>query len=304
MLFSHCNLFRKYVCRFRSIFTLILFLRVFFPAAAETIAETRTFNVPALQDEHYVAQPFSMVDQPVSDSIRRLETKIIALAAKVEEQNNLITNLDPNYQVKYPLGIVKTVGGLTYVIVLESDEITPQGAFINAYMHFITPQGKSLCFAANNIPLSASGGINGTVELDLIKNEIIELGNINFIVYGQMAGGTGRSSVHFDCNGFIDMVVDAGVEFSKNMFVRENPETGEQLPNESLTANFVTAIQSWSDLIVDISLPPFQLKSMKGFGLEVNQASFDFSDLNNPAGMKFPDKYPGLITYGDFPQLW
>ncbi len=245
------------------------------------------------------------VDLPaVPDSIRRLEQKIAALATRVEEQNNLISNLDPSYQVRYPLGIVKEISGCNYTIILESDEITPQGAFINAYMHFVTPQGKALNFVANKIPLSASGGINGVVELALLKDEVINLGMMDLVIYGKSTTGVARSKVHFDCSGFINMVVDAGIELSEHVFVPEDPATGIQLENQKLTANFITSITSWSNLIVEISLPPFQIKDFKGFGFEVSQLSFDFSDLSNPAGMVFPDNYPGLAPYGNFHALW
>jgi hypothetical protein len=283
---------------------LFLILQITIPIYAEKTPETRIFNIPALQEDFVEGIHSFPPEQPAPDSILSLEAKIIALADKVREQNNLITNLDPSFQVKYPLGIFKEIGGLTYIIVLESDEITPQGAFVNAYMHFITPQGKSLSFAANKIPLSASGGLNGIVELALIKDETIDLGNMNFHIYGQTSTGVGRTKIHFDCGGFIDMVIDAGIEFSKNVFVKENAKTGEQLNNEPFIVNFITTFQSWSDLIVDISLPPFQLKSLKGFGFEASQISFDFSDLNNPAGIVFPSEYPGLLMFGDFKQLW
>ena len=242
-----------------------------------------------------------------NDSITTLIGKINALAAKVNEENRIINKLDDMYQVSYPIGITRTVGGLNYTIVLESDEITPQGAFLNAYMSFTIPgNGKSLSFAAYKIPLSASGGIAGTVELSLLVDKPYNLGNnARMIIYGMdPVTQTGRTKVHFDCNGFVDMIVDAGIEFSNNVFVRENPETGEQLTNEPLAVNFTTTIQSWSDLIVSIDLPPFQLKMLKGFGFEVQQATFDYSDLSNPAGIVFPANYEGLSVYGDFPQLW
>jgi hypothetical protein len=263
----------------------------------------REFNIPQSNGDTYSASAFPDNTIVIADSILKLQLKIKSLTAKVQEQNNLITNLDPEYQVKYPLGIVKNIGGLTYIIVLESDEITPQGAFVNAYMNFETPQGKSLCFAADKIPLSATGGINGVVELRLINDEYIEFGDTRFWIYGDTKG-VPRTKVRFDCSGFIDLTLDAGIEFSKDVFVPENPETGEQMVNQSLSAGFIATLQSWNDLIIDINLPPFQIKSIKGIGMEVSHATFDFSDLNNPAGIVFPEDYHGLLAYGNFPQLW
>jgi len=130
---------------------------------------------------------FSTNKTPPADSTLRLIEKINSLAEKVEVQGRLIDKLDPNYEARYPLGIAKNIGGLNYIIVLENDEITTQGAFINAYMSFIIPQsGKRICFAAQKVPLSASGGINGIVELVLVDNEIINLGSfMQLVLYGR-----------------------------------------------------------------------------------------------------------------------
>jgi hypothetical protein len=268
------------------------------------VGEKRSFSDLGFHFETETAASYSRQPAPVPDSILNLINKINALGALVTAENRFISKLDEMYQVRYPVGISKTIGGLNYTIVLESDVITTEGAFINAYMSFTIPQnGKTLAFAANRIPLSAEGGINGVVELALLNDEPIDISNsARLIIFGKKQQA--RTKVHFDCNGFIDMVIDAGIEFSKNTFVPEDPLTGKQLTNQLLTAGFVVTVQSWSDMIVQVSLPPFQLASLKGFGFEVQQASFDFSDLNNPAGIVFPDNYAGLQLYAGHPQLW
>lgn len=239
------------------------------------------------------------------DTTQQLVQKINNLAAQVTLENRFINKLDETFQMSYPLGITKTIGGLNYTIVIEGDEITSAGAFFNAYMSFELPdKEKKLTFAAFKIPLSAEGGINGVVEMGMVEDISMELGNnatLKLFGVGNKHTGT---KVHFDCGGFVDMVIDAGIEFSKSLFICEDPATGEQKPNVPLTANFTTTIQSWSDLIVNVNLPPFQLTSLKGFGFEVTNAVFDFSDLNNAAGMVFPEDYEGIDLFGDQPALW
>jgi hypothetical protein len=129
----------------------------------------------------------------VADSTKKLIDKINDLAALVTLENRYIDKLDKMYQVHYPVGITKTVGGLNYTIILESDEITTNGAFLNAYMSFTIPQnGKKLAFAANgksNIvkKTAAGGGSNyksfadGTYTLEAEKpgfKKVIETVNV------------------------------------------------------------------------------------------------------------------------------
>lgn len=242
----------------------------------------------------------------VSADVQGTINKINALAKLVEEEGRFIDRLDALQQVTYPIGITKVIGGKNYTIVLDSDEITTEGAYVTAYMSFPIPQtGRQLAFIANKIPLSAEGGINGVVELTLMADEPVNMGdNSRLIVYGMDAHNKTHTKVRFDCNGFVDMVIDAGIEFNPNIFVAEDPKTGNTEGNGALNARFSTTIQSWDDLIVEVSLPPFQMKGLNGFGFEVQQASFDFSDLNNPAGIKFPENYRGMELYGDLHNLW
>lgn len=290
------------------IFLLLLLQSVFVCSEEGLKKETQNLEVTEFSypdgDNNY---SFSYSEELPSDSTLQLINKITSLSRMIETQGRFIDRLEPDYEVKYPIGIVKNIGGLSYVVALESDEITTQGAFINAYMSFIVPQSqKQLSFASNKIPLSATGGLTGQAELTLVKNEIIELGNsMQLILYGaDNKEQVTPTKVRFDCNGFVDMTVSAGIEFSKNLFVREDPVTGKQITTENFTVFFQTVIQSWSDLIVQVDLPPFQFKPLKGFGFQVRQATFDMSDLNNPSGMIFPKDYTGIEAYGDFPQLW
>jgi hypothetical protein len=309
-MFSEKTVFNfKDLCTFRSIGLVIaiFFSAQLFAVKNYEIGQTRLFK----NRDFYIPTSAESYNQPatppVPDSVQEMVNEINGLSALVEEEGRFIDRLDALYQVTYPVGITKVIGGQNYTIVLDCDEITPEGAFINAYMSFPIPQtGRQIAFMANHIPLTAEGGLNGVIELALLADEPINLGaNSRMIIYGRdNSSGNYRTKVHFDCDGFVDMTIDAGIEFSPNVFVREDPETGEQKPDTPLTANFVTTIQSWSDLIVEVSLPPFQLKSLKGFGFEVQQAAFDFSDLNNPAGIVFPQNYSGLEAYGDLPELW
>jgi len=292
----------------RSLFVCLLTSFTTFPLFAAENYEIGSYRTFSDNSDFHIPLPasdFASADEiTIPDSIQDMMNEILNLAMKVEQEGRFIDRLTSLFEVTYPIGISKDIGGQKYTIVLDSDEITPEGAFISAYMSFPIPQtGRQLAFMANRIPLTAEGGLNGVVELALLSNEPIPIGdNSKIIIYGMNSDGPG-TKVHFDCAGFVDMVIDAGIEFNPNVFVTENPQTGAQLTTP-LTAHFTTTIQSWSDMIVEVSLPPFQLKKLKGFGFEVQQAAFDFSDLNNPTGIVFPQNYTGLEVFSGMPELW
>lgn len=292
----------------RSLFVCLLTSFTTFPLFAAENYEIGSYRTFSNNSDFHIPLPasdFASADEiTIPDSIQDMMNEILNLAMKVEQEGRFIDRLTSLFEVTYPIGISKDIGGQKYTIVLDSDEITPEGAFISAYMSFPIPQtGRQLAFMANRIPLTAEGGLNGVVELALLSNEPIPIGdNSKIIIYGMNSDGPG-TKVHFDCAGFVDMVIDAGIEFNPNVFVTENPQTGAQLTTP-LTAHFTTTIQSWSDMIVEVSLPPFQLKKLKGFGFEVQQAAFDFSDLNNPTGIVFPQNYTGLEVFSGMPELW
>jgi hypothetical protein len=68
--------------------------------------------------------------------------------------------------------------------------------------------------------------------------------------------------------------------------------------------NFKTVINDWNDLIAEVSLAPFQVAKLKGFGFYVNRAVFDFSDLNNAPGIVFPEAYQSANLMEGNPELW
>ncbi|HEY8402288.1 MAG TPA: hypothetical protein VIK89_13560, partial [Cytophagaceae bacterium] len=86
--------------------------------------------------------------------------------------------------------------------------------------------------------------------------------------------------------------------FNPDLLLKENDD-GTINPNEKVKAKFTIKGSDLNDLIASVSLPPFQIKGLNGFGFYVQDALIDLSDLNNPAGIAFPDDYlPILESYG------
>ena len=271
------------------------------------VGKTRTFDLSAstskspLQIQQNIADDWDDIDI-VPDEIKKKEAKVKEIERLVSSQKRFIEKLDAATIMEYPVGIVKTFGNSNYTILLNQDEITPQGATLNAYMSFPVPQSTdSLSFSATGIPLSSDGGFSGDIKLVLLSSHYINLGNN---VRLKILGGENKSYVTFNCNGFKNMTISAEVEFAGSVFLCEDPTTGNILPNKKLKSEFSITIENWNNLLVELSVAPFQIKGINGVGFEANRVALDFSDYANPTGVVFPEAYQSSYFADGNPNLW
>jgi hypothetical protein len=199
-----------------------------------------------------------------------------------------------------PVGIRKTIGGKHYVIVIDSMVLTPTGAYLVAYMSLPIPQTEQrLAFKGSNIRFTKSGGLTGNVKLTLLDDISIPISNHSQL---NILGENQQTFIEWDCGGFRSLGLDAEVEFSRDYLVPDK-EDGSAGPGR-VKGNFKTVINDWNDLIAEVSLAPFQVAKLKGFGFYVNRAVFDFSDLNNAPGMVFPEEYSSTMMMDGNSTLW
>lgn len=225
---------------------------------------------------------------PASPAVTAEENAIHALAAAIKAQNRYIDRIDSSAVMDLPAGIANKGGSLDYTIIIKRlINIPDSGAFLEVCMSFEIPQnGRKIAFLGRRIPFSFSGGIKGDSRIELLGDQPIPLSsniNLNF-------KGDGGTYVAFDCNGFKSMGVKVEVEFSRNIFIPENAD-GSPDNSNTLKSTFTTTLSDWNDLIVDLNIPPFEVKGLKGVGFEVKNAVFDFSDTHNAPGIKFPKEY-------------
>jgi len=227
--------------------------------------------------------------------------KAINLSEVVKTESRFVEKIDAINAVDYPIGLVAEGKGIEYSIIIDKDEINEKGSFLSAYMVFVIPQsGDTLGFAAHMIPLDADGGITGDVKLSLIKPISFKLGSDILIT---ILGGNDGSYALFGCNGFKSMTISANIDFSSETFLCEDTKTGEPILGKKLTTNFKTTIEDWNNMIISVSLPPFQIKGIEGFGFEASNITFDLSDYSNPAGAVLPLKYSEKLPGGNL-NLW
>ncbi|WP_082923193.1 hypothetical protein [Flavobacterium succinicans] len=234
----------------------------------------------------------------------------------IDKTDNLTDELGPKKLSMLPLGIKKTIGGIQYMLGISSAKFTPEFTELTAFVRIILPQrdeagkSKELFFGANNIKLSHKGGLVGDTNLVLLGDVPIKINgeNLLLILKGGMDMKTGvvenKTYVTIDCNGFKELGITADVQLSRN-FVEPVDNNYEALPSPALvTGNFKTIVSNWNDILVEISLPKFQLTSKKGFCFELNKAVIDFSDLRNSQSVKWPPNYQEKYLVAGNENLW
>jgi hypothetical protein len=227
--------------------------------------------------------------------------KAIHLFNYVKAADRFINWLDSSYAIDLPVGIVSRDkrDAEQYAIVIPEIKLLNGNTFLTAYMAFTVPgTTKKIAFKGTDIPFSFSGGIKGLAILGLVSDFKLELTPaITLILKGE-----GKTRVKFDCAGFREMDIVAEVLLDSAVFVPENPDGS--LKNTPLKTTIQTTITDWSDLLVAITLEPFQIKGLKGVGFNITNAVLDLSDFRNPANITFsPTYFTDYFMEGN-PNIW
>jgi hypothetical protein len=255
---------------------------------------------------------FTLVAQDkVSTLITNAETKIDAIDAKILETegkiqaafdsvkslNKYIEKLDSARLLNLPVGILGPGKDPRYGILIDDVMLRPEGAYFNASMLLTNPfDGSRMCFQAQNIPFSFSGGIIGDARIMLVsqKKFTISDGVLLYVLPG--------TYVEFNCNGFKALNLKGKVVFSGDKFVKVNAD-GDSIPG-ALETYFETTVNDWNNLYVSIDkIDPFKLKSVPDIIFSCKNLAIDYSDFRNPDNMIFPASYASTFPNGSA-NLW
>ncbi len=228
--------------------------------------------------------------------------KAYQLLETVKVADRFINKLDSTYVLDLPVGIVANDSkeAEKYAIIISEMKLRNGEAFLTAYMAFTVPgTTKKIAFKGTDIPISFSGGIiKGQAVLELISDFNINLtNNIDLILKG-----AGNTKVKWDCFGFREMDIVADVLFDSTLFVPENPDGS--LKSATLRTSFSTTISDWNNLMVGLTLEPFQIKGLNGVGFSITNAVFDLSDFRNPANIAFTPQYQTDYFIDGNPNIW
>jgi hypothetical protein len=241
-----------------------------------------------------------------NDSILQKIEFAHSILAKVTESQNFIKFIDANSKFDLPVGISKSIGGINYDVAIYAVRLKPLYAELDVVMEVEIPQnGKHLTFMAEGIKLSNQGGIVGGATLQLVGDYGINFSGdkIQLLIKGGTKEQHGGTFAIIDCDGFKEISLDADVVFSRDLLVPENLN-GTMQPQGRVTASFKTVISNWNDLVVQLSIPDFQVRGLNDLGFSARNAVFDFSDLRNAPNVNFPKGYTSTQMLPDNQNLW
>lgn len=244
------------------------------------------------------SDPIVLPEGLIADTILDKRSHAHALLAKVITGQRFLETLDAFSEIELPVGVVKAGGAVDYTILIDRIQFTKEGALMDVYVSLALPQTGSRIAFHGVVPLSATGGIAGNARVFLLGDHVMKLTSTSMITLK----GSDRSYVEFDCDGFQGIHLDAELEFSTDLLVPENADGDPS--TERLKAAFSIYTQSLNDMVAQISLPPFQVKGLSGFGFHVKQAYLDWSDLSNPSEILFPAGYTSPVIRAGLPDLW
>ena len=248
-----------------------------------------------------VSSPGDPIRHPVAvipDTVLDQRAHAHALLEKVLADQRFLESLDALSEIELPVGVVKSGGAVDYSILIDRMTFTKEGALMDVYVSLALPQNGARIAFHGKVPLSAAGGIAGNAKVHLLGDHVIKLSQSTLVTLKS----NDRTYVEFDCSGFLGVNVDAELQFSSDVIVPEDDEGNPK--GERLRASFTTYAQSLHDILVQLTLPPFQVKGLKGFGFHVTKAHLDWSDMANPPGINFPHAYTSPVIEAGLNNLW
>lgn len=259
-------------------------------------------STPVVEEAPDVLHEGLLTSTAPNDSVQRYIDLARTLIGKIRSTQNFITNLNDATRFELPVGISKQIGGVSYDLAIYAVRLKPAYAEVDVLMQIETPQGQTLTFKASAIKFTKKGGIVGDAKLSLVGDFGINFSGdkIQLILHGGLEGE--KTFVTINCDGFQSMGLDAEVKFSRDILVPEDVN-GNVLPG-NVTATFNTTLTNWNDLIVQLSLPSFQIAKMPGMGFSVRDAVFDFSDVRNASNVTFPENYNPDFSDPQLANLW
>lgn len=201
--------------------------------------------------------------------------------------------LDPVASYKLPLAISKQVLNTEQLVIIDSVVFTPKGNYINAAVSLDYPsdESKRLDFYGAGIGFHR-GGFEGTNARVYLLNDNVSVGSLNENMELSFTGVNRKTFVEFDCNGFQQFSIDARVSFSRKLLLPVDGQGNVLQGDEKVTATFTQVMADWSELMVETSIQPFQVKGLKDFVFQANNIALDMSDISNPLSLAFPPDYP------------
>lgn len=242
-----------------------------------------------------------------------LKQKASAAVDKVIDLNNFVGELRPDGLFELPVGMQKVINSTTVTIAISQVKFEAGYAELTAFARVDIPQEpKHLFFGLEGIKLTYDGGIAGDARLVLLGDIPIRIngGSSALVLKGSndisKSGATGSHTyLAFDCNGFKELSISADIEFPRSLLIPVDANCKPyENPDKRVKGSFTTVVSDWSDILIELNLPDFQIPYLNDITFHVSGAMLDLSDLRNCTGIVYPRNYEGNYMVPDSPGLW
>ncbi len=249
--------------------------------------------LPTTQDPNPSLVPFGPSD------VTNLASYIENNTSNVVSQ---ILNAGANTVFQLPLGIDKQIMGSPVTIEITALKINATQAVMDAATIINTPDDNvvsRIALGARNVCVNPTD-LCGDAKLFLAED--VTLPTLNLTLKGAANPGGGTYIV-FDKTGFKNLQIVGAITFPTSLIVKKWDKASQV--TATITAN---TQNGWSDWMAQVSIDPFSITGNNDFGFTlVGSATYDHSDVQNPAGLPTITEKPELATpqwHGFFmPQL-
>ncbi|MCK8524400.1 Ig-like domain-containing protein [Aquimarina sp. D1M17] len=305
-----------------------------FPKLDAAHLEEKPFMIPVANrapefNKAYLEENFSR--NPKADTLVK---KAKAAFDAIKQLENFVEVISGKELLELPVGLSKkdSTSGNRVELAITEVKFLPKYAEFNAWARLIIPvksqDGKptsELYFGAEGIKLSNDGAIIGDMKLVLLGDTALPINGDNWLLTlkGDVNLKTGafgeKSYVEFDCTGLKSIGLEGDLRVSRNVllpiddegnYVCGDSKENQYVENTTTVDNkcyvgtsFKVNATGWNDLLLQVSLPRFEVVGFKGWGFHIEQAVLDLSDSRNADNLTFPEKYEELFPLDDR-NLW
>ncbi len=182
---------------------------------------------------------------------------------------------------------------MRFAILIYNIDLLPDRAEFSAGLAFRDGRSNQLvAFKTDNIQFFYKQGLTGPVRMQLMSDVFLRLGRAATV---QFYGGYNQTWAEFDCHGLSQFGIVAQARINSDVLVPVDANHAA-IPDSTLTCGIQMMVKSWDELLLSVSLQPFQIRGFNGYVFNISKATLDLSADMNVAGMQLPDDYrdPGF----------
>jgi TANFOR domain-containing protein len=254
-----------------------------------TAREIFSGTVTAKEDRGFLSEE---VNTRIGQVISMAGPEAEALNDFLNDGERIVSAFTGAREIGMPIGIDREIDGNRYTIGIIDMEFTPENATMNAVMNLNFPQigNYLIAFGVKDLCFTPSG-LGDEGRLYLARDwQLFQDGETTFVFKGAESADTSASCyISWDCHGFLCARIQGEVTFPRTMLV---PDQEDGTPGSgNVKGSFSFKGCRGNNFMASITMDPFQIKGVDGWGWVASNAWLDFSDLENPPGFRLPDTY-------------